>query len=164
MPTEDSVTPTLTAEISQVLRRYLAIQEEERRLEEEKGQLKQRLAAHLRDLAGAFWYPEVDGQKLKVRCRRETQIEYDEVLLCQRLGPRYRQILKPDPHKVRRHLDELGDALAPVLELVGSPDRDRVKAAIASGVARREEFAGAFRRTARTLVAVSRFRPETDAN
>ena len=39
-------------------------------------------------------------------------------------------------------------------------DRDRVRAAVQSGVVRQEEFAGAFRKSAVTRIAVMRARPE----
>jgi hypothetical protein len=146
--------------MDEVLRRYLRIQEEEQRLKEEKSALQERLAAFLASQGESLWYPEVDGQKLKVRCQTATVVEYDEPVLQQRLGERYAAILGPDWRKIRRHLGDLEAVLLPHLGLVGSPQADRVRGAIEQGVVRREEFAGAFKKTIRRTVAVARAKPD----
>lgn len=150
--------PPLTPEIERVLASYLGIQVEERRLKDEKAQLRDALLAHLAGMQGRFWFPAVGGQKLVVTPSRRTAIEYDEVLLRQRLGDRYPRILKPDPKKLRQHLDEIEPHLAPVLSLVGSPHPDRVRAAVLSGVVTKEEFQGAFRKEQKASVTVRRAR------
>jgi hypothetical protein len=145
-----------TNDLTGVLRRYLAIQAEEARLKEEKSDLQDRIAAHMRHERRNTLFPEVDGQKVKVRFSESTVVKYDEDVLKTRLQDRYRQILAPDPRKIRAHLDELAPALAPVMDLIGSPSADRVRAAVESGAVTKAEFAGAFEKTVRRQVAVSR--------
>jgi hypothetical protein len=148
-----------TSEWNDVLKRYLAIQAEEARLKEEKATLQDRIAAHMRRERRNTLYPDVDGQKLKVRFNETTVVRYDEDVLKTRLQDRYRQILAPDPRKIRAHPDELTPALEPVLDLIGTPSADRVRAAVESGAVTKAEFAGAFEKTVRRQVAVSRFTP-----
>lgn len=152
--------PPLTPEIERTLARYLAIQAEEWRLKDEKAQLRDALLAHLAGMQDRFWFPVVGGQKLMITPRRRTAIEYDEALLRRRLGDRYPRILKPDPKKLRKHLDEIEPHLAPVLSLVGSPHPDRVRAAVLSGVVTKEEFQGAFRKELKASITVRRARED----
>ncbi len=119
-----------------------------------------RLDQHMGSRGQTLWFPDLDGQRLKVRAQETTSIEYDEETLRQRLGSRYALILAPDPQKIRRSLPQLADVLSPVMDLVGSPAPDKVRAAIEGGQIAREEFAGAFKRTIRRLVAVARIRPD----
>lgn len=150
----------LTSDLEAVLKRYLQIQQEEARLQEEKKQLQETLAGHLEQHQTGLWVPEVNGQKLKVRCTTSVSVDYDEVLLQQRLGERYAAICAPDPRKIKRHLGELDDVLKPVLGLIGSPQADKVRMAIEAGVARREEFTGAFEKTTRRIVSVAKVRQD----
>lgn len=150
----------LTPDIEAALKRYLQIQQEEARLQEEKKQLQETLARHLEQNQAGLWVPEVNGQKVKVRCTTSVSVAYDEVLLQDRLGERYAAICAPDPRKIKRHLGELDDVLKPVLGLIGSPQADKVRMAIEVGVARKEEFTGAFEKTTRRIVSVSKARAD----
>ena len=153
----------LTPDLAATLRRYLDIQAQELRLREEKSALQDKLAAYLAPRRMTSWYPELEGQPLKVRFHEATVVEYDEPLLRERLGPRFAATLAPDLRKIRRCLPEIASALAPVMDLVGSPAPDRVRAAIEQGLVRKEEFSGAFKKSVRRTVAVARARPEGPA-
>jgi len=148
----------LPAEIETALRRYLEIQAQEQRLKEEKNALRERIGSHMAALSLNNWYPTVDGQALKVRYRETTAIEYDESLLQDRLGDRYTAILAPDLRKIRIHMDKLDSLFAPVLSLIGTPSPDKVRGAIENGLASKESFSGAFKKTAKRFVAVGRAR------
>jgi hypothetical protein len=150
--------PALNPEVERILTRYLQIQDEMRKLGDEKASLNQRLCTHLARFGGPYWFPVVGGQALKVHVRHEERFLYNEDLLRERLGERYVQILKPDPAKVRRHLTEVDALLRPALEVVGSPNRERVRAAVESGVVPRDAFNGAFEKLSATSVAVGRLR------
>jgi hypothetical protein len=152
--------PELDGAMQDVLGRYLEIQHEEQELREEKATLQERIAAHMEQTGQTQWFPELEGEKLKVRCTRSTVFEYDEPTLRQRLGERYGAILGPDVRKIRANLGQVTPLLQPLLPLIGSPAPERVREAVEKGVVRAEEFAGAFRKTTRRLVAVSRVRPE----
>ena len=146
-------------ELAAALRRYLAIQAEEQKLRDEKTRLQETLGRHLTERRLACWYPDIDGQRLKVRYSAHTVVEYNEAVLRERLGERYASILAPDIRKIRRCLPEIAPLLTPVMDKVGAPAADRVRAAVEQGLVRKEEFAGAFQKTTRRLVAVSRARP-----
>ncbi len=147
---------SITPELAALLRAYLAVQDEERALREKKTALQRQLAAHMQALGAAEWLPDVDGQRLKVRYRENTRIEYDETCLRERLGERYRLLLRPDLRKLRRHLDAVEPHLAEMLDVIGSPDPGRVKEAIETGRISAEEFQGAFEKRKVVQVAVSR--------
>jgi len=109
------------------------------------------------------WFPEVDGIPLKIRARETTEVEYDEILLRARLGDRYHAILTPDIAKIKRELPHLNSALEPFLPSIGSPSPDKVRAAIASGIMKKEEFDGAFTKSTRRVFSVSRAQPDHPA-
>jgi hypothetical protein len=147
---------TLTPEMEKVLGRYLQIQDETRRLDDEKARLKSRLAGHLASFREPFWFPVVAGQALKIRVHHDIDFSYNEELLRQRLGERYTQILRPDPTKIRHHLSEVAELLRPALDVVGSPHRDQVRVAVERGAVPKDAFVGAFEKVNRTLITVMR--------
>jgi len=149
-------------DVDDVLRRYLEIQAEEQRLKKEKAELQDRLAEHMKALGRNQWYPDVDDKSLKVRFSESTVIDYDEELLRQRLADRYVSILEPDVRKIRKAMVKVAPLLQPVIEQIGSPSPDRVRSAIEAGVVRKEEFAGAFEKTTKRMIAVSKVRPAGD--
>ncbi len=73
--------PELTPDIEAVLKRYAKPQQEERQLKEEKGQLQERLYAHLRGFPDTCWTPPVTGRRMRVSHKEFTEIDYDEALL-----------------------------------------------------------------------------------
>ncbi|MBN1673776.1 MAG: hypothetical protein JXR37_22200 [Kiritimatiellae bacterium] len=152
--------PTLTAELEAVLARYVEIQQEAQRLQDEKTRLREQLAEHMERSGCEFWQPLVRGLPLRVRLRKTVEIEYDEQRLHDVLGERYRLILAPDLRKLRRNLGRVAAQLEPVLDLVGSPAPDRVRAAIKQGRVHADEFAGAFKKTTKRSVAVLRAKQE----
>ncbi len=158
----DRIEAEVTAEVENALLRYLEIQKMSKDLEEEKARLQEKISAHLSDRKDGFWYPEVRGIPLKIRYFRETEVEYDENALRSRLGEKYKQILRPDLKKIRANLRDLEKLLEPLIDKIGSPDRDMVKKAIESGTMRPEDFAGAFRKQTRTRLAVMRFQQDRE--
>ena len=150
----------LTAEIEAVLEEYTKLQQEERELKERKHGLQEKLKAHLRGDAKKVWYPEAGGTRLKISYRSVPQVEYDEELLRTRLGDRYKSILEPDMRKLKAELPNLGNELELLLDRIGSPSAEKVKAAIESGAASPGEFKGAFAKTAKEYITVAVARPE----
>ncbi|MFZ2657008.1 MAG: hypothetical protein WAX69_18895 [Victivallales bacterium] len=156
----DKIEAELTADVENVLLRYLEIQRITKELEDEKASLQEKITGHLSTKPGGFWFPVVKGIPLKIRYFRETEIEYDENVLRSRLGEKYRQILSPDMRKIRSNLPGLEEILAPVIEKIGSPDREKVRGAIETGAMHPEDFTGAFRKQTRTRLAVMRVQNE----
>ena len=147
--------PELTAEIAETLKEYTQIQQEESQLKERKRALQEKLKTHLRNKESNVWYPEVDGLRLKVSYRSVTEVEYDEEKLRARLGNRYRILLEPDLKKLRAELPNLGNELEPLLERIGSPSPERVKAAVGGGTVSADEFKGAFMKTVKEYISVA---------
>jgi ElaB/YqjD/DUF883 family membrane-anchored ribosome-binding protein len=145
----------LTEEIQEVLKEYTALQQEEQTLKERKHALQEKLKSHLRSGEKNIWYPEVDGVRLKVSCRSTSNVEYDEETLRARLGERYSSLLDPDIKKLRAELPNLGNELEPLLDRIGSPSPDKVKAAVENGTVSAEEFKGAFTKTTKEYISVS---------
>ena len=160
MPNDE--TPQLTPEIERVLERYLEIQDEWRALREEKAGLQERLAHHLAGAKARWWYPELAGRRLKICHTRTATVTYDEGTLRERLGARFRHLLKPDLQKIKRCLPEVESHLAPIIEMVGSVNRDGVRDAIRQGLVRKEEFVGAFTKSVQTRIAVMRVRERSE--
>jgi hypothetical protein len=148
----------LPSEIESALKRYVEIQHEEQRLKDEKTMLQEKISRHMVGLEKKYWYPVIDAQTLKVRYRETSVIEYNESVLRDRLGERYSAILAPDLRKIRLHLSEIKSLFTPVLSLVGTPEPERVRAAIETGIVNKDEFAGAFKKTTKRYIAVSKAR------
>lgn len=141
--------------IDGILTRYLAIQHEEVRLNEEKEALRKQLAAFMAAGGKSAWTTDLAGRRITVRCRSATRIDYDEALLSERLGDRYRLLLKPDVRKIRANLDVVAPHLAPIIEIIGSPAPDQVKQALESGEVSRDDFSGAFTKRLVEYVSVT---------
>lgn len=156
--------PELTPEMESVLERYLDIQTQERVLREEKAELQEKLKAHLAGAPGTYWQVTVAGQNLRIRHVDTTEIRYDEKKLRTRLGDRYTAILAPDWRKVRKQIKDLTPYLEPVLDRIGTPDRDKVRAAVDAGTVSADDFVGAFEKETVTRIAVirERTRPERE--
>ncbi|MCF7847751.1 MAG: hypothetical protein K9M45_02785 [Kiritimatiellales bacterium] len=145
----------LTEEIKSVLEEYTRLQQQEQELKERKHALQEKLKAHLRGDAKKVWYPEIGGKRLKINYRSVSHVEYDEELLRTRLGDRYKTILELNMRKLKAELPNLGSELEPLLDRIGSPSAEKVKAAIESGVASPGDFRGAFTKTAKEYIAVA---------
>jgi hypothetical protein len=106
----------------------------------------------------------VGDKNLRVRHVDDTEIQYDEKLLRTRLGDRYTAILTPDWQKIRRHIKDVTPYLEPVLDKIGTPDRNKVRAAVDAGIVHADDFAGAFEKETVTRIAVMRVRTRNDRN
>lgn len=141
------------AELQEFIRRYREIQRENRRLKEEKKELQAKIAEYFGKQNGTEAI-DLGDERVKVRCRRKMRVEYDEDVLRKRLRERYRSILSPDIKKIKSALPSLRSFMEPVLDEIGSPDPEKVKHAVQSGLVEKEEFAGAFRKEVKNQVAV----------
>lgn len=91
-----------------------------------------------------------------VKRTRSTSVKYNEAVLRERLGERFTRILDIDAKKLRRNRGVVLEALGERLAEVGSISKARVKAAIESGGVSSEEFAGAFEKSVRDSLRVSK--------
>ena len=151
-------TGALPEDIAQAVRRYVAIQRESAALQEERYRMRDQIAAYMARVGAATLTPEVDGTRMVVRNYVKNVVEYDEAVLKERLGQDYRLILWPDPDKIKKNLPKAAPLLMPILDEIGSPSPEAVKAAIAGGKLRKEQFDGAFERRQTQTFSISRER------
>ncbi|MGI5870008.1 MAG: hypothetical protein ACOX9C_11260 [Kiritimatiellia bacterium] len=149
---------SLPEDIAQALRRYLEIQEETAALQAERHELRDQIAAYMASIGATTIAPVVDGTRVFVRNNVKQVIDYNEDLLKERLGPDYRLTLWPDPDKIKRNLPKVATLLLPIIEEIGSPSPEAIKAAINGGKLRKEQFDGAFERRQTQSFAVARER------
>ena len=125
-------------------------------MENEKANVRASIQELLERLGHDDSYVHLDHGPVGLKLRTQQKVEYDEVILADRLGDRYRHVLAPDPKKIRQHLDEVAPLLESKLDLIGSTSRDRVEDAIRDGLVDANEFRGTFRKTTKTTLYVSK--------
>ena len=151
----------LPVEIEQALTRYVEIQKESAALQEERYRLRDQIAAYMEGKDAWLISPEVDGARLSVRNTVKTVVDYDEVLLKERLGEDYKLILWPDPAKIKKNLSRVAPLLTSILEEIGSPSQEAIKAAILGGKIKKELFVGAFEKRQSRTFSVSHERGQS---
>lgn len=120
-------------DMEDLLRCYLKIQDESRRLEAERKSLRDKIASVL-SLSGKTGHDMlVDQCPLHIRCEPKTIYKFDDQLLRARLGRAYYDILEPDTQKLKAHMDEVVRCLAPIIHKVAVPSGKRLDAAIHAG-------------------------------
>ena len=143
-------------DMEDLLRRYLKIQDESRRLEAERKTLRDKIAASL-SLSGETGRDmSVDECALHIRCEPKTVYKFDDQLLRNRLGRAYYGILEPDTRKMKACMDEVVRCLAPIIHKVGVPSGERLDAAIRAGRISSELVEGAVTRQGDFSFAVQR--------
>ncbi|MFH1530261.1 MAG: hypothetical protein ABIK09_05930 [Pseudomonadota bacterium] len=145
-------------EMAAMLTRYAELLDLEARIRDEKAGLRELIDRAMADRGLERFQTRVGDQGFKVSRREKVEVTYDEALLASRLGDRYRSILAVDTKKVRKHLAKVESLLEPRLDLVGTPSRDKVREAIASGALEVGDFAGTFEKTVTPMVYISRFK------
>lgn len=151
--------PELTPQVATTIREYLALQKRERKLKWEKKRLQQQLAAHL-DGHGSFvsWHTAVDDEDVVVRMEHRERGAWNEQLLKERLGNRYKAVLMPDTRKLRTHAEVVRTMLEPIIEDVGSPNRQAVRQAVQQGLVSRDEIEGTLESKIQVVTWVARDR------
>ena len=149
-------------EIGAMLTRYGEVLDLEERLRLEKIGLREQLYRIMGTQGLERFQTRVGEQGFKVSRREKVEVIYDEELLESRLGDRYRDILAVDTKKIRKNLEEVAPLLAPMLDLLGTPSRDKVRESIEAGVLKVEDFAGSFQKTVTPMVYVSRIKEPVD--
>ena len=143
-------------DMEDLLRRYLKIQDESRRLEAERKGLRDKIASVL-SLSGKTGQDMfVDQHPLHIRCEPKTVYKFDDQLLRNRLGRAYYSILEPDTRKMKAHMDDVVRCLAPIIHKVGVPSGERIDAAIRAGRISSDLVEGAVTRQGDFSFAVQR--------
>ena len=143
-------------DMEDLLRRYLRVQDESRRLEAERKGLRDKIASVL-SLSGTTGQDMfVDQCPLHIRCEPKTVYKFDDQLLRTRLGRAYYGILEPDTQKMKAHMDDVVRCLAPIIHKVGVPSGERLDAAIRAGRISADLVDGAVTRQSDFSFAVQR--------
>ena len=151
------VTPPNTAmpaETAKAIRRYMEIQGEMARLEQEKDELRNLIVKELDGQVPPSWRPTLDAKPLVIMHGYRTTVKYDENILRERLGDRYHAILELDGTKIRKNRELVRPLLESVLDQIGTPQAARVESAIRSGSVTADEFRGAFKKTTIPFVSI----------
>ena len=143
-------------DMEDLLRRYMKIQDESRRLEAERKGLRDKIASILSFRGNTGQDMFVDQCPLHIRCEPKTTYKFDDQLLRNRLGRAYYSILEPDTRKMKAHMDDVVRCLAPIIHKVGVPSGERLDAAIRSGVITSDLVEGAVMRQRDYSFAVQR--------
>lgn len=143
-------------ELEQVLERLDRVDEQLDLLQLDKKQLRERIAELMKQLGHDRLKVDGGDHITSLRLTRRTAVKYDEELLRERLGERYRSILEPEMKRVRKQMPEIEHLLEPVLDLVGAPTRERVEQQIVGGALSPADFAGAFEKTTTDVLYVQR--------
>ena len=143
-------------DMEDLLRRYLKIQDESRRLEAERKSLRDKIASvlSLNGKTGQDMF--VDRCPLHIRCEPKTVYKFDDQLLRNRLGRAYYSILEPDTRKMKAYMEDVVRCLAPIIHKVGVPSGERLDAAIRAGRITADLVEGAVTRQSDFSFAVQR--------
>ena len=153
--TEGGLLPS-AVNMEDLLRRYLKIQDESRRLEAERKELRDKIASAL-SLGGKTRLDMfVDQCPLHILCEPKTVYKFDDQLLRNRLGRVYYSILEPDARKMKVYMDDVVRCLAPIIHKVGVPSGERLDAAIRAGRITADLVEGAVTRQGDFSFAVQR--------
>ncbi len=142
-----------------LLQEYRQVESEIAAMEEERQSLRERIRELMTAAGKDHLSLTVGDETVFLVLEKRTDITYHEDLLRQRLGDQYAEILEPDPRKLRRVPAEMREALLPFLDQVGSPSRERIRAAIERGVIPQSAFKDAFEKTQRTILYVKKQPP-----
>ena len=124
-------------------------------LREQRYQLREKLKSCLNQQGKDFCDLKVSGADYNLRIKRRQVVDYKEDALRERLGDeRYRKILAPDINKIKKQLDDLEDALAAHLDLIGSPSPALVHKAVKKGLMTYKDFAGLFSKESKETLYV----------
>jgi len=130
-------------EMEALLRRYVAIQSSEEKLESERKEIRDRLVGIMSSQGERYRDWVIDDDALHVRCVPKTIYRFDCSLLRQRLGERYGDILEPDARKMKACMEEVRQCLRPVIEKIGVPSGERLADALRTGNIRASQIEGA---------------------
>jgi len=145
-----------STELNRLLAEYRVMEKEMARLDETKKTLRAAIQRVLDEEGKSAYAAIVNGEPIVLQLKTQTEIRYDENLLRTRLGREYDRILQPDIAKIRRHLMELEPVLAPHLEKIGSPSRQKIRQLVSSGEIPLEVFRGAFQKIQKSILFVKK--------
>jgi hypothetical protein len=136
------------------LTRLMELKELEAQIEAEQREIRGEIAAYLEARSVKIWTGQLMGKGVKVTRQERVQIRYDEKLLRERLGDRYREIISLDRKLLASRESEVFQWLGEHALEVSKVDRQKVKEALERGGVDPEAFRGTFERQVSQTVAL----------
>lgn len=144
-----------------LLSEYRQVEREIEAMEEDRQGLRTKIMDLMKAAGKDHISVEVDEEPLFLVLEQRTEVVYNESLLRERLGDKYAVILDLDPRKLRRYPPEMREAVQPFLSEVGSPSRQRIRAAIENKEIPQSAFEGAFEKNHKTILYVKKRPPQS---
>lgn len=129
----ENKTKERVSDIEPLVRRYVAVQNELRRIEKERMDLRDKIAAVLTERKQRKVEMQLDGENLRIRCEPKVTYRINAKRLREQLGRDYYSILEPDTRRLKEYRGEVLHLLAPIIHKVGTPSGELLDAAIAEG-------------------------------
>ena len=149
-------------ELDRLTAQLEVVEQQLKQLAEDKQQIRDRITELLLLLGTDKLQVDLDDCSVNLKLTRRVRVQYDEQVLQQRLGDRYRSILAPDMKRMRKHMGEIEHLLEPAMDLIGAPSRDRVELCVQAGTMSVSDFVGAFDKQTTTTLYVRRARPRKE--
>lgn len=143
-------------EFNFALKRYLAIQDKEKALAQEKIELRNIIDKYLQSMNRTQIIVNTETLNIHISKKEKIQIKYNESILQERLQERYNSILSLDLKKVKKHKDELEKELGENAFMFASPDRTKIKTMVESGKINSKEFEGTFEKEVKNIIYIRR--------
>jgi len=144
-------------EILNLLKQYRNVDQEIDRMEYEKRNLRTQIQQFLENRELSSFSIPVNNEQIILELKQNVSIKYDENLLRERLGEKYREILEIDLVKLRTAIGGLLEhELEQHIETIGSPSRTKIEKLIVEGKLEKGDFKGAFHKTLKSTLYVKR--------
>lgn len=134
--------------------RLMELKELEEQITREQTEIRAEIGEYLESRAAKSWGGQVHGREIKVTRQERVHVTYDDDLLRQRLGARYRQVIGLDRKLLSAREDEVLQWLGDRAFEVARVDRAKVKEALERGDVATDEFRGAFERKVSYVVTL----------
>lgn len=134
--------------------RLMELKELEEQIAREQAEIRAEIGQYLEGRSAKSWVGQVHGREIRVTRQERVQVTYDEPLLRQRLGDRFRQVIGLDRKLLTAREDEVLQWLGDRAYEVAHVDRSKVKEALERGDVSSDEFKGAFERKVTYTVAL----------
>lgn len=132
-PKEANGTQEDSGTLEELVRKYVGLQQESRRLEAERITLRDQIAAIMAKWERTSLEMVVDDELIRIRSQPKISYRIDAAGLRSRVGHLYDSLLEPDTRRLKEHRDEVLRCLSPIIGKIGVPSGELIENAIATG-------------------------------
>jgi len=133
-------------------------------LQAQREELRNQVIAELTAIGKSYAEVKIGKEEYILSKKSVAEISYNEVLLKERLKERFSSILQVDYRKIKKNLHAVRNYLMPIIETIGSVNKDLVKAGIKVGALSKKDFAGAFTKTEKEILFIKNQRYRHNSN